>query len=46
MILAFHVPPLARRQGLCDIDSLPEILVQKIQKKIKNLGSPRAVKLD
>ena len=30
MILTFHVPPLARMQGFCDIDSLKP---RKIQKK-------------
>ena len=33
MILTFHVPPLTRGQGLCDIDSLQSGKNRKISKK-------------
>jgi len=34
MMLTFHVPPLARGQGLCDIDSLYHKLYS--QEKLEN----------
>ena len=37
MILTFHVPPLARGYGLCDIDSISS---RNIRKNIQNFGSP------
>jgi len=35
MILTFHVPPLSRGQGLCDIEILYS---RKIQKKYQKIG--------
>ena len=32
MILTFHVPPLARGYGLCDIDSISSRNIRKISK--------------
>ena len=36
MILTFHVPPLTRGQGLCDIDSLQSGKNRKISKNGKS----------
>ena len=43
MVLTYHVPPLAKEQGLCDFDNLES---RKIQKNIRKLGSPGTAKLD
>ena len=43
MILTFHMPPLARGQGLCDID---RVWLRVTQKNFKIMESSNTVELN